>query len=297
VSHRDIALALLVAALWGANFVVMKFAVSEFSPLVLTALRFGLAAVPMIFFVAAPAVAWRVVVGFGLAFGIVKFGLLFAAFKLGMPAGLAALVLQMQVLFTVAFAAVALSEHPTRTQWLGLAVSLGGTAIVGASVFGSPTALPLALTLAAAIAWAVANMIVKAARTTDGQPMDMLAFIVWSSLIAPVPMSLLALALDGPVEIARMFTQASAAGFGAVLYLAYPISVLSVTIWSGLLARYSAASLAPFILLVPLLGMASGAAVYGERIGLPILLGGALILAGIAINVRGGPLKPATLQV
>jgi O-acetylserine/cysteine efflux transporter len=297
VTQRDIGLALFVAALWGVNFVVMKFAVSEFSPLVLTALRFGLAAVPMVFFVARPAVSWLALAGFGTAFGIVKFGLLFAAFKFGMPAGLAALVLQMQVLFTVAFAAVILGEYPTRTQWLGLAVALAGTAIVGAGVFGSPTVLPFVLTLAAAVAWAVANLIVKTCRTSDGKPMDMLAFIVWSSLIPPVPMFLLALAVDGPQDIARMFAEASPMGIGTVLYLAYPISVLSVTIWSGLLARHNAASLAPFILLVPLLGMASGAVVYGERIGLPVLIGGALILAGIAINVRGGRVKPATLQV
>ena len=187
MSPRDQLLALAIVVMWGVNFVVMKHAVAEIPPLLLTALRFGLAAVPAIFFVRRPAVAWRLLIAYGVAFGIVKFGLLFSAFKLGSPSGLTAVLLQTQVFFTVAFAALVLGERVTPGQRLGLAVAALGVIVIAAgatqNAVGDVALLPVALVIAAAAAWGLANLALKAAG-----PIDMFGFTVWTSAIAPLPM-------------------------------------------------------------------------------------------------------------
>jgi O-acetylserine/cysteine efflux transporter len=279
-----IALGLLVALLWGANFVVMKHAVSELPPLALTGIRFLLAAIPALFFVPKPAVSWPILLAFGSAFGIVKFGLLFSAFKLGMPAGLASLVLQMQAVFTIVLAYVWLSERPHPLQWASLGGALAGMAVIVSSVEISSvgagtTVLPVLLTLAAAGAWAVANIAVKRAGH-----IDMLGFAIWSSLFPGVAMLALALLVEGPAQIGTALAGMTWRGIGAVAYLVYPISILSGALWGFLMSRHSAATVAPFGLLVPVVGMLSGYIVYGETLSATAMIGAALIVSSLLFN-------------
>ncbi len=267
----------------------MKYAVGEFPPLLLTALRFALAAVPLVFFIARPAIGWRPLIAFGVAFGIVKFGLLFVAFKVGMPAGLAALVLQTQAFFTVILAVIALNERPPAMQWGGIALALLGVAIVAATGSPGPTALPLALTLAAAIAWASANIVMKQAG-----PVDMLSFTVWMSLVPPLPMLALSLIFEGPAAIAQSITGASLTGLAALAYLAYPISVVSTALWGWLLTRHSAASVTPFALLVPIIGMLAGAVVFGETLSTSTVGGAIFIGLGLLVSLAAAHSQKAT---
>lgn len=280
-----VALALAVAIAWGVNFVVMKHAVSEFPPLLLTALRFGLAAIPMVFLVKRPACHWRYVVGFGALFGIIKFTLLFVAFAKGLPAGLAAIALQVQVFFTIAFAALLLGERPSAVQQISLVIAIVGVAaiVAGATGQGGSIALPVFLTLAAAAAWGLANIVVKRV-----PHVDMLSFMVWASLVPPLPMLAASFVVEGPEAISAALANATALGWAAILYLAYPVSVVSLAVWGWLLARYSAASIAPFALLVPVIGYAASAIVYGERLTAPMWLGAVLLLASLAINALAG---------
>lgn len=280
---RDIAAALLVVVLWGFNFVVMKHAVSEVSPLLLTALRFALAAFPAILFVPRPATSWGVLIAFGTAFGIVKFSLLFLAFRLGMPAGLASIVLQLHAFFAVMLAVVLYREVPRPVQGLGLAAACAGLGVIAAGEVGGVVLVPLLLTVAAGFAWALATMAVKRAGT-----IDMLGFAVWISIVPPLPMLALSLVFEGAGAITGSLQGLSLAGIGAVLYLAWPVSLYSTALWSGLLARYPAATVAPFSLLVPLIGTASGYLVYGETLRISVLAGGALILVGLALIVLAG---------
>ncbi len=276
--------ALFVAVLWGFNFVVMKHAVSEFPPLLLTALRFALAAVPMLFFVARPACGWRPLVLFGLLFGVIKFSLLFTAFSIGLPSGLGAVTLQTQAFFTIALAAILLREWPTRWQSISLAVAFVGVAVIAYGVSGSATALPVALTVAAAAAWGLANIVLK---RLPG--VDMLSFMVWASVIPPLPMLALAFIVEGPAAIANAFANATWLGWGAVLYLAYPVSVVSLAMWGQLMARHSAAAVAPFALLVPVVGYVCSAIIYGERLTVATFTGAALLVASLAMNAIGPP--------
>ncbi len=304
MTPRDIALALFIAVLWGVNFIVMKHAVSEVPPLLLTALRFALAAVPAVFLIARPQVTWGTLLGYGAAFGIVKFGLLFMAFKMGGAAGLASVLLQTQVFFTILLAQAFMGERVTARQRLGIGVALAGVAVIIATGRGDAAVVPGALIVVAAIAWGVANLIQKrASQAQEGQAqggqaqggqaqqggkIDMLAFTVWTSLVVPLPMLALSYAVEGPAAWQSAWTHLTWLGAGAVLYLAYPVSILGGAIWGNLLARYPAAQVAPFALLVPVIGMAAGAAVYGERLTPANVAGSALILAGLALIMLAG---------
>jgi O-acetylserine/cysteine efflux transporter len=283
MSPRDIALALFIAVLWGVNFIVMKHAVSEVPPLLLTALRFALAAVPAVFFIARPQVPWGTLIGYGAAFGIVKFGLLFTAFKMGGAAGLASVLLQTQVFFTILFAQAIMGERVTARQRIGIGVALAGVAVIIAAGWRDAAAGPSALIVLAAIAWGVANLIQK-----QVGKVDMLAFTVWTALVVPVPMLALSYWVEGPAAWASAWTHLTWLGAGAVLYLAYPVSILGGAIWGNLLARYPAALVAPFALLVPVIGMAAGAVVYGERLTPANIAGSGLILAGLALIMLAG---------
>lgn len=276
------AAALTIAVVWGFNFVVMKHAVSEFPPLLLTALRFALAALPMIFLVSRPACGWGPLVAFGALFGVVKFSLLFAAFAVGLPSGLGAVTLQAQAFFTIALAAALMREWPSRLQKLSLAVAAAGVAVIAYGISGSATALPVSLTIAAAAAWGFANIVLK--RVPD---VDMLSFMVWASVVPPLPMLALSLAVEGPAAVLGAVTNATLVGWGAVLYLAYPVSVISLAIWGHLIARYSAAAVAPFALLVPVVGYLCSAAIYGERLTAATFVGAAMLVASLALNTLG----------
>jgi O-acetylserine/cysteine efflux transporter len=288
-------LALLVALLWGVNFVVMKHAVSEIPPLALTGIRFTLAALPAVFFLRRPDIPWRIILAFGLAFGVIKFGLLFTAFKLGMPSGLAALVLQMQVIFSIPLAFLFFAERPTMPQWIGITVSLAGAGIVMSGVSGGATLLPVALTLAAAIAWGVANMATKAASKT-GAKIDMLSLAAWSSLMPGIVMLLASLVIEGPANGIGALTQATPLGLAALAYLVWPVSLFSGAIWGGLLARNTIAAVAPFALLIPVIGFVCGWVVYGETISGTTAVGAALILLGLAVTVIGPHLDRRRLR-
>lgn len=283
MAPRDVALALFVAVLWGANFVVMKHAVSEVPPLLLTALRFALAALPMVFFLPRPRVSWGTLIAYGTAFGIVKFGLLFTAFKIGGAAGLASVLLQTQAFFTILLAQALMGETVGGRQRLGIGVALAGVVVIVAGGIADASAAPFVLIVAAAMAWSVANLIQKRAGS-----IDMLAFTVWISLVPPLPMLALSAAFEGVAAWQAAWTHLTWAGVAAVLYLAYPVSIVSGAIWGSLLARYPAATVTPFALLVPVIGMAGGAAVYGERFTLANLAGSGLILAGLTFIVLAG---------
>jgi len=277
----SILLALTVVIVWGLSFSAIKFGVDEMPPLFLTAFRFALAALPAVFFVPRPS-AWRYLAGFGFILGVVKFSVMFLAIKAGLPTGLSSILIQTQVFFTIAFAALMFRERPTRLQLTGTALALAGVVIITASrATGAPMAT-LFLTLFAAVCWGLANLIAKAAGKAD-----MLAFIIWSSLIPPIPLLALSLVFEGPAAIRSGVTEASWLAWGALLYMAYGATLFGFSAWNHLLSRYSTAAVAPFGLLVPIVGMVVGAFVLGEAMP-PVIIGGAaLILTGLAVTLFG----------
>lgn len=277
---RSIALVVLVTAVWGVNFVVIHAGLDHFPPLLFNALRFTVMAVPAIFLVGRPRVAWRVVIGFGFLLGVVKFGLLFVSLDLGMPVGLSSLLLQLQVIFTIGFAAVVLRERPRREQVAGAAIAFAGLAVIGVDRAAGAPVLPFLLILGAAAAWGVTNVMTRMA-----QPPDPLALLVWASMVPPLPLLGLSLVFEGPAEIGDALAGIDAAAIGALLFVSLLSGLFGFAAWTSLLKRHTAASVTPFALLVPVFGIASAALLLGERPSALELAGAVLICAGLAATL------------
>lgn len=277
---RDLLLALAVVLVWGVNFVVIEVGLEDFPPLLFSALRFFFAAVPAIFLLGMPRVAWRYVIGVGLALGVAKFGLLFIAMKGGVPAGLASLVLQSQVIFTVLFAIVVLRERPRRTQVAGIAIACVGMVLIMLDHGLSAPLGALALVILAGACWGVSNTITRYAK-----PPDTLRFMVWVSAVAVVPLTLLSLLTEGPREDLDALRGIDLTGVGAIAYLAFVATLFGFGTWGYLLRQYDASTVAPFSLLVPIFGMATAWLVRGEAVGLQQAIAATLVIGGMACTL------------
>ncbi|MGP3984841.1 EamA family transporter [Streptomyces sp. KR80] len=278
-----IALAVVVAAVWGLNFVVIEIGLDHFPPLLFNALRFLVAALPAVFFIRRPPVAWRWIVAVGLVLGGVKFGLLFTGMHLGMPAGLSSLVVQVQAVFTAIVAALVLGERPGRIRVVGMAVALAGIAVAAVDEGASGPVLGFVLVVAAAFFWGVSNVL-----TRQAAPPDALAFMVWASLFPVLPLLALSLLLEGPDADLAALRSLDWSAAGTVAYVAWVTTVFGFGAWGFLLRTYPASSVAPFSLLVPVFGMSSAALLLGEGISPLRWCAAALLVGGVAVTSFGG---------
>lgn len=304
---RHVALAVLVAAIWGANFVVIDLGLGDLPPTLFVALRFAVVLVPAIFLVPRPQVPWRDVVTVGVFMSLGQFALLYTALAVGMPAGLASLVLQAQVGLTVVIAAVALREHPTRPQVAGVIVGAVGLGVVAVGRAVTTPALGLVLVVAAATSWAVGNVAARrasgrrrvpaGASATGGQPAGHgfgagLSMTVWSALVVPIPLLVLSLAIDGPDAVAHALTHLTVPAVLSTLYTAWLASLVGYGIWNTLLARHPTAAVVPYTMLVPVVGLSTAWLVQGEAPNGWEAAGGALLLLGVAITTGVLALRP-----
>src|SRR5439155_9704617 len=268
----DSGLGILVAVLWGLAFVATRIGLDSFAPAQLAALRFLIASLPALV-LPRPPVRWPAFVATGLTLYACQFLFQFFGIAARTPPGLAALVVQTQALFTVVFAAVVLRERPTPRQIAGLVIAFGGLVVIAATTGRDLTAVGFALTLGSAVSWGIGNIFVKRLGVTA-----QLDLMVWLSLVVPLPALAISAFVDGPTALARAVATATWVGWLAALYLGVVATVLAYTIWGGLLRRYPAATVAPFALLVPIVGALSSAIVFGERFGSMRLLGMACVL-------------------
>ncbi len=282
MSPKDTLLVLVVVIVWGVNFVAIRWGVDEVPPLLLTSLRYVVAALPAIFFIRRPKVALGILVAYGFAVGVGQFSLLFSAIKLGMPAGLSSLVMQLQAFFTIALAVMFLGERPSVAQLIGALIAFGGIGVIALERLGGAALLPFAMTIGAAACWGVANIVTKRAGK-----IDMLGFVVWSSLVPPIPLYLLSLLFEGPGAVPLALSQITILGIGSLLFIGWGSTVFGYGAWSVLLGRYPASTVAPFTLLVPIAGIGSAALLLGERISNLEWIGSGLVFAGLLLNVFG----------
>jgi len=288
---RDLALAILVSAVWGVNFVVIHVGLDSMPPLLFCALRFGAAALPAVFLVGRPQAPWRWVIATAVALGVVKFSLLFAGMAAGLPAGLSALVLQSQVVFTLVFATVLLRDRPGPRRVAGVALSGAGIVLI-ASQLGLDRPLgAFLLVVAAGAAWGLANVAIRRAGRTD-----MLNFMVWVSALATPPLVLLTLAVDGPTAVWHTLRGLDLTAVGAIAYIAYLSTLFGFGAWGKLIGRYGAATVAPFAALAPVFAILSSALFLHERIHWYDMIGGSAILGGVLLGAtRTTPTPPAEI--
>ena len=289
MTPRHTLLALLVVVLWGFNFVAIDLGLAKVPPLVFLAMRFVLVAVPAVFFIRPPAIGWRNILLIGAFLSLGQFTLLYLALSLGMPPGLASLLLQTQIVFSVVVSSLLLREHPTRRQLVGIVIGMIGLAVVVVGHTYAAPWLPLVITLLAALSWAIGNVLSRRARAASG-----LSLVVWSGLVVPIPSLGLALLVDGPRAVGYSLTHLSIAAILSTVYTAVAASLVAYTIWNSLLARYPTGAVVPFTLLVPVIGILAAWVVYRENPTASELVGGAIMLGGLAAAVVSRrPRRPA----
>ena len=273
-------MAVAVAAIWGFNFVAIRWGLDDFPPILLAALRFAVAALPAVV-VPLPPVPLGRLLAVGTAWFVAQFGLLFLGMQAGMPPGLASVLMQSQVFFTVLFAALALGERPRARHLAGMAVAACGVAAIGATVTGQGsdmTWLGLALVLTASACWAVGNIVMRGMG-----PVEFLPMVVWLSVVAPVPLLVISLLVEGPGVVARSLADWTWLAVISILFQGAGATIAGYGMWSYLLRRYPASIVAPYSLLVPVFGILSSVIVFGERFGALRVLGIALILLGLVV--------------
>lgn len=285
---RDLVLALLVILVWGVNFAVIKVGLVGVPPLLLGALRFMLAAFPALLFFKAPKVPLRLYLAFGLTMSVGQFAFLFSAIHVGMPSGLASLVLQSQSFFTLVLTALWLRERWQGNQLAGLLLAAGGLVLIGSAHGASMPLLGFLLTVAAAAMWACGNIVSRAVGRHG--PMNQLAFVVWASLVPPLPLLALSWLIEGPAAISTALQGFGLASFASVAYLAWAATLFGYGVWTFLLSRYPINRVAPFTLLVPLVGLTTGWLAFGETLQPVHFIGGALLMVGLFVNLFGAPL-------
>jgi O-acetylserine/cysteine efflux transporter len=291
MSPRHSLLALLVVVIWGLNFVVIDAGLVDVPPLVFLALRFVAVCIPAIFFIKPPKIGWRNILLIGSFLSLGQFALLYLALALGMPPGLASLILQTQVIFSIVISALFLRERPSRRQAIGVVIGMLGLVLVIVGHSASAPWLPLLVVLGSALSWAIGNVLARRSKAASG-----LGLVVWSGTVVPLPALALALVVESPPVVWDALSHLSLAAILSTLYTAIAASLVGYGIWNTLLARYPTSAVVPFTLIVPVVGIVAAWLVQGEVPGALELIGGAVMLSGLAAAVvqwRGRPTTPA----
>ncbi|MDP1966164.1 MAG: EamA family transporter [Reyranella sp.] len=274
------AAALLIVAMWGLNFTVIRFGLDEFPPFAFATWRFVLCALPVLFVARPQNISWATLAGIGgFMFGG-QFVFLFFAMQAGLPPGLTSVLVQLQGPLTVVLAALFLREHATRAQWLGLAAAAVGVVLISQSVEGTASVLAVGLALLSALTWAVGNLFFRSARGAS-----MFAVTVWASVLPPIPFALMSLAVEGSDAILMPILHPTWLGWFVLFYTVVPVMWLGYLIWGTLLRTYPAGKVGPISLLVPCAALLFASLLVDEPIGGLRLLGVVIVLGGVAIGV------------
>ena len=280
MTPRHTLMALLVVVIWGLNFLAIDFGLEGVPPLLFLALRFTVVVIPAIFFLKPPDIGWRNILLIGGFLSLGQFSLLYIALQLGMPPGLASLLHQSQVVLTVIVSVIVLRERPSRRQLTGIIVGMTGLAIVVVGHGQAAPWLPVVILLLGSLSWAIGNVLSRAAKATSS-----LSLVVWSGLVVPIPAFLLSLVFDSPPVVFDALAHLSWTAILSTLYTAVGASLIGYGIWNHLLARYPTSAVVPFTLLVPIVGILAAWLVVNEQPTLSEVIGGAVMLVGLAIAV------------
>lgn len=291
VLFRDRILALVVAVAWGLNFPATAIALDHWPPFLLAAVRFTLLAVPTVLFVPRPKVPFRWILLVGATLGVLQFAFLYLGMAAGMPTGLASLVIQASAPFTVVLAGVLLREKLTARQVVGVSVAVAALGVIAVHRAQTAALLPVVLVLCGALGWALGNV---ATRRTG--PVNPLHLTLWWAVVPPVPMFALSLLVEGPERVGRAFgTAFTASALPADLGLLYIVvagSLVGYGIWSRLMGKYPSSTVAPFSMLVPVIGVLASWAAFGEVPDVVEVVAGAVVVVAVLWSSRTARVVP-----
>jgi O-acetylserine/cysteine efflux transporter len=282
VKPAHVLLAVLITAVWGVNFSVIRLGLDSVDPFVLAGLRFLLCALPAVFFIRRPDVPMRYVAGYGLVFGVGLWGVVNLGIATGLSSGVASLVLQFSAFSTILLGAAVFRERVSRHQYAGAALALLGLGAIAFVTDGSVTALGVVLVLCGALSWSVANILLK-----KTAPKDVLAFLVWSSLFSPLPLFALGWATGGSAVFTDLVSGLDSVAVLSILFQAYPNTVFAYAVWNWMLREYPVSTVAPLSLLVPVFGLLGSVLIFDERLPGSKSLSMALIILGLVVGLYG----------
>ncbi|OSI30832.1 EamA family transporter [Neisseria dumasiana] len=286
---KDYLLILLVIGIWGVNFLFMKFALNEIPPMVLGMLRFFCVVFPAVFLLKRPPVPWHLLAAYGLTISFGQFALMFTALDWGLPTGLAALMLQVQVFFTVLIAGIVLREPVLAHHLLGMFTAAVGLVFIGIGHYQGQLPITAMLPVfGAAASWACGNIIVKRIGSVNA-----LSLVVWGGIPAFCAFTLASLMLYGTDGLAQHISNLTWKGIVGILFLAYVASLVGYTGWGALLAKHPAGRVTPFALLVPVIALLAGYLVLNERLAAWHWLGIVVVMAGLTLHIFGGKWRRA----
>ncbi|CRX99738.1 TPA: EamA family transporter [Yersinia enterocolitica] len=278
----DFLIALLITAIWGVNFSIIKLGLITADPLILAGIRFTLCALPAVFFIKKPDTSWRYIIGYGLLFGIGLWGIVNLGIKAGVSAGIASLVLQFGAFFTLVLGAFLFHENLSKYQYIGIIVALLGLTSIIFISDGSVTFIGLALVLCGAVVWGLVSIIIKKSDTKQ-----VFSFLVWSSLFSPVPLFILSYLFNGPSGFTELAIHFNTTTLFSILFQVYPNTLFAYWVWNSLLTKYPVSVVAPLSLLVPIFGMLGSVMIFNERIPSGKVIAMIFIISGLIIGLYG----------
>ena len=290
MQKKDFILAMLVVIVWGVNFTVISLGLDGVPPMMLVAVRYIFVVFPAIFFIEKPKTTWKYIALYGLSVGVGQFACLFYAMHIGMPAGLASIVLQLQAFITAVLGIFALKEGIQPKQVVGFAIAAIGLIAIGIASTSGDTYIPinaLLLMLLAPTFWALSNIVSKSASNkarAEGHELQMLNMVIWSGLFPPIPMLILAVFIDTPAAMIHAFSTLSFMSIFSTFYLAYVSTLFGYGVWNSLLSKYPVSKIAPLSLLVPITGLITARVVLGEQLTGLQMLGACCIFVGLAVT-------------
>jgi O-acetylserine/cysteine efflux transporter len=283
---KDFLIAVTVTCIWGVNFSVIKLGLASLDPFMLSGLRFLLCALPLVFFIKKPDVKFIYLISYGIFFGVGLWGMVSLGIYFGISAGMASLVLQMSVFFTIVLSYFILGDTIDISKKIAFVLALFAIGLIITITDGSVTYIGLAFVLFGALSWAITNIIIKKAQITQ-----VFAFIVWSSLFSPIPLFLLAYLTQGEIVYIEFFQNLNQTAIFSILFQVYPTTLLGYWIWNSLLTKYPVSIVAPITLLVPLFGLLGSYFIFDETIGSIKIFACILIVVALIINTFGAKFR------
>lgn len=282
---KHLALALLVTLAWGLNFPITKLGLRAIDPFVLTGLRFALAALPLVFVIKRPAVPFGYVAAYGVIFGLGMWGVINYGIQLGVSPGIASLLIQLSVFFTLGWGCVLFKEKIRGAQWAGAFLALIGLTGIIANQQGEHAALGVLMIVFSALAWSIGNVIIKTSEVKE-----IFSFMVWASLFPPIPLFLMAWWVHGDAAFVSLPTHLDRTAVWSLLFQVYLATHFAYWGWNTLLKAYPVSTVAPLSLLIPVFGIASSMLILGERVSTANLVFIAVIISGLAVGLYRKPI-------
>ena len=282
MTNKDFIIAILITFMWGVNFSFIKLGLASLDPFMLAGLRFFLCAIPLVFFIKKPDVKFIYIVSYGLFFGVGLWGILYLGMHFGISAGVASIVLQLGVFFTVILSYFILKEKIDIYNKIGFILALSGILLVFLVTDGTVTLLGMLFVILSAVSWAILNIIIKKANTKD-----VFAFLIWSTLFPPIPLFLLAYFMQGDIVFINFFENIDTNAIISIVFQVYPTTILGYWVWNSLLTKYPVSIVSPLSLLIPIFGLLGSFVLFNEEIGIYKIIASLIILLGLVINTFG----------